>query len=926
MKNILVILFSLFSVTSYAQFADKAVLTGTEKILLYKNPGGNKFTTPQAIADLATVAGVTADGVTILGAGSSADKFRVDTVSVIATKYDLNQLGWKNSNQFASMQEAFDSDFNIVIDAGEHIVGELTITKSKIITGSENTVLKQVTAATHSTRVISIYASNVEISNLKIVGQIATQTDEQSHAIMIRGSSENISLKNLKLRDLRGDGIIIAAIVTDTVTNINIENVMIKNVYRNGVAIIGGQNIYMKNMNMDSIGLLGLDIEPNVVTENVENVTLINSKLPSIAVTHHLLRNNKNVLVSNCSIDNSGSGSSIFNPVSDIIARSNIQLRNIDNITFEDCEIFNAKDLAIKYILGAQKSTNVNFTNCIFFDNGIVDSTVRSVDVQDLFFDNEVSYTDCSFTGTATERYLNAPNFAKFKGCDFSGYARILEGTSANFEDCDFDITGDLIYESRDTSKIIQSIIKAGRVSGSSISPAHLFLQNNTYDLSVIKHSGAGSYTDVGASRNTALNNSVFLIETSKEEKLLSLKTPTTDIDFYAGVSAPESVLTSKTGAVYFEENGLGLFYKKSGTGNTGWSNLFQNISLSGNDLTIADGNTVDISGINYWAKSGNYLTAQIVAAEYVGIGSVPDETRKGKLQVDANIDSGWGAHIKNTGSTSNRSGLYVETSGNASNSTALQVSTIGNGANSLSMDGRGFLGIGIAPSYPLHMKDAFGTYYFESTGGQSMFDIQNNTNRFRFGINPDGGSTNTFQFRNVTGANLYALTIDDVTSFVGINTNSTTERLHVEGNARITGAIYDSNNQPGTAGQILSTTVTGTDWIFKDTYNGQTNTGVDLVAVGTVLGAELNIDGLTADPSPATSTTYAVIQTGASSTKKITIDALFTKGMDAYNDSLAIVVAATTQAAQTASTSTVGEEFWWRKTSETGLIKMRKE
>lgn len=32
--------------------------------------------------------------------------------------------------------------------------------------------------------------------------------------------------------------------------------------------------------------------------------------------------------------------------------------------------------------------------------------------------------------------------------------------------------------------------------------------------------------------------------------------------------------------------------------------------------------------------------------------------------------------------------------------------------------------------------------------------------------------------------------------------------------NAHITGAIYDSSNLPGTSGQILSSTVTGTDWI----------------------------------------------------------------------------------------------------------------
>jgi hypothetical protein len=48
----------------------------------------------------------------------------------------------------------------------------------------------------------------------------------------------------------------------------------------------------------------------------------------------------------------------------------------------------------------------------------------------------------------------------------------------------------------------------------------------------------------------------------------------------------------------------------------------------------------------------------------------------------------------------------------------------------------------------------------------------------------------------------------------VGIGETIPTQKLHVSGNARVTGAYYDSNNDPGTPGQLLSSTVTGTDWI----------------------------------------------------------------------------------------------------------------
>ncbi len=48
----------------------------------------------------------------------------------------------------------------------------------------------------------------------------------------------------------------------------------------------------------------------------------------------------------------------------------------------------------------------------------------------------------------------------------------------------------------------------------------------------------------------------------------------------------------------------------------------------------------------------------------------------------------------------------------------------------------------------------------------------------------------------------------------VGIGTMSPDEKLHVAGNMRLNGAFEDKDGNPGTAGQILSSTVTGTDWI----------------------------------------------------------------------------------------------------------------
>lgn len=56
-----------------------------------------------------------------------------------------------------------------------------------------------------------------------------------------------------------------------------------------------------------------------------------------------------------------------------------------------------------------------------------------------------------------------------------------------------------------------------------------------------------------------------------------------------------------------------------------------------------------------------------------------------------------------------------------------------------------------------------------------------------------------------------------------GIGTDNPAQALHVVGNAKVTGAYYDSNNSPGTAGQVLSSTATGTDWVAAGGGGGST-------------------------------------------------------------------------------------------------------
>jgi hypothetical protein len=60
----------------------------------------------------------------------------------------------------------------------------------------------------------------------------------------------------------------------------------------------------------------------------------------------------------------------------------------------------------------------------------------------------------------------------------------------------------------------------------------------------------------------------------------------------------------------------------------------------------------------------------------------------------------------------------------------------------------------------------------------------------------------------------------------VGIGTINPTQTLHVQGNARITGSLTDSTGNPGTSGQVLQSTVSGTQWTTTATAGGGGGSG----------------------------------------------------------------------------------------------------
>lgn len=68
----------------------------------------------------------------------------------------------------------------------------------------------------------------------------------------------------------------------------------------------------------------------------------------------------------------------------------------------------------------------------------------------------------------------------------------------------------------------------------------------------------------------------------------------------------------------------------------------------------------------------------------------------------------------------------------------------------------------------------------------------------------------------------------------VGIGNTSPSQKLHVTGSVRVTGAYYDSSNLAGTSGQVLSSTATGTSWIDQSTITANNAEHVVIYAKNT--------------------------------------------------------------------------------------------
>ncbi|MBU2948894.1 hypothetical protein, partial [Zobellia uliginosa] len=142
-------------------------------------------------------------------------------------------------------------------------------------------------------------------------------------------------------------------------------------------------------------------------------------------------------------------------------------------------------------------------------------------------------------------------------------------------------------------------------------------------------------------------------------------------------------------------------------------------------------------------------------------------------------------------------------------------------------------LGIGTnSPTHKLQVSGQVRATSFANADGTAnapsyRFNNDSDMGMYRLAANQLGFSTN--------GTNAMLI---DASQNVGIGTVSPDESLHVANNMRLDGSFEDKDGEAGTAGQILSSTATGTDWIDAPSADPKISTDAgNSVTAGTDAG-----------------------------------------------------------------------------------------
>lgn len=162
---------------------------------------------------------------------------------------------------------------NVFVQNGDYVVSSIEIPSNTVITTQGSGVrFIQKAGSGEGTRVIKVVGSNVYVlPAISVKGNIATDPNEQNHAIYIQanattGHINNVNIGDVYAEDIRGDAVYFgqATGAQYKLTNVTIGNVSFDNVYRNGVSVVSCNGFNIKSVVGKRVGMMDIDIEANI--------------------------------------------------------------------------------------------------------------------------------------------------------------------------------------------------------------------------------------------------------------------------------------------------------------------------------------------------------------------------------------------------------------------------------------------------------------------------------------------------------------------------------------------------------------------------------------------------------------------------------------------------------------------------------------
>jgi len=207
-------------------------------------------------------------------------------LAVTASGQNLTAVRCGTPDDTAAIQTALNSGKPVLLPPGICVVQPLYVRGDTVIEFHPKTVLQSKAGYVEGQSLLNI----VDVSNVTIRGNGGAirmnkgeyTSGDQRHGLLIKGSSE-VRIYDLTSAGSGGDGFYIGnGKLHSYSSNIALYNCTADNNRRNGLSVVSGRNVLVAGGEFrNSIGTLpesGIDIEPNVPTDRVENVSILDLK------------------------------------------------------------------------------------------------------------------------------------------------------------------------------------------------------------------------------------------------------------------------------------------------------------------------------------------------------------------------------------------------------------------------------------------------------------------------------------------------------------------------------------------------------------------------------------------------------------------------------------------------------------------------